>query len=149
MVAKDIMTRELVTVKPDASIREIAETLVNHKFSGLPVVDEKGHIIGIVSEGDLMQHELAPEAPEVFTQLGAVIYGKGLKEYRESFRKVAAMTAREIMTQDVITMQQDEDVSRVGQIMLKHHIKRVPILDGERLVGIISRQDIVKMMLEN
>ena len=140
MVAKDIMTRELVTVKPDASIREIAETLVNHKFSGLPVVDEEGHIIGIVSEGDLMQHELAPEAPEVFTLLGAVIYGKGLKEYRESFRKVAAMTAREIMTQDV---------SRVGQIMLKHHIKRVPILDGERLVGIISRQDIVKMMLEN
>ena len=80
--------------------------------------------------------------------MGAIIYYNGLKEYQQAFRKMSATTAEEIMTARVVTVQQQEDVSQVGQIMLDHAIKRVPVLAGNQLVGIISRSDIVKMLLQ-
>lgn len=147
MQAKDIMTAVPLTVGPKTTIEEIAKLLVANKISGLPVVAEDGTVLGIVSEGDLMQKEIAPKTPEVLSILGAIIYYNGLKEYQKAFRKMSATTAEEIMTDQVITVQSDEDVSQVGQLMLDHKIKRVPVLEGKKLVGIISRSDMVKMML--
>lgn len=148
MLAKDIMTRDLLTVTPKTNIRDIAQLLIDHKISGLPVVDEKGKVLGMVSEGDLMRKEIAPKLPDVLSVLGAIIYYNGMKEYKEAFRKMAATTAEEIMTDEVISVQIDDDVSKVGQIMLDHGIKRVPVLLGDKLVGIVSRADIVKMLLQ-
>ena len=147
MQAKDIMTHDPITVGPKTTVREIAELLINHKISGLPVVDDEGEVLGMVSEGDLMRKEIAPKAPEMLSILGAIIYYDGLKEYREAFRKMSATTTEEIMTSKVIAVQPDEDISQVGQLMLDHQIKRVPVLLDNRLVGIISRSDMVKMML--
>lgn len=148
MLVKEIMTKDVITVKPDASIRELAELLVENKISGVPVVDDAGKVCGIVSEGDLMRKEIAPEMPDELCILGAVIYYNGLQEYREAFRKFSAMTAEQIMTEKVITVKGDEKVSKVGKIMLDKHIKRVPVLDDSgKLIGIISRSDIVRMLL--
>ena len=147
MQAKDIMTQNLITVGPETTIREMAEILVKNKISGLPVVDDQGKVIGMVSEGDLMQTEIAPKLPDALSILGAIIYYNGLREYKEAFRKVAATKAEEIMTDKVVAVQAEDDVSQVGQLMLDHNIKRVPVLDGTRLVGIISRSDMVKMLL--
>ena len=102
MLAKDIMTRDVITVGPKATVREIAEILVEHKISGLPVVDGEGRVLGMVSEGDLMHKEIAPKLPDALSILGAIIYYSGLKEYQEAFRKMAASTAEEIMTAKVI-----------------------------------------------
>lgn len=148
MKAKDIMTHDPITIGPKTTIREIAEILTEHNISGLPVVGEDGSLLGIVSEGDLMRKEIAPKTPDVLSILGAIIYYNGLKEYQQAFRKMSATTAEEIMTARVVTVQQHEDVSQVGQIMLDHAIKRVPVLAGNQLVGIISRSDIVKMLLQ-
>ena len=147
MLAKDSMTRDVITVGPKATVREIAEILVEHKISGLPVVDGEGRVLGMVSEGDLMHKEIAPKLPDALSILGAIIYYSGLKEYQEAFRKMAASTAEEIMTAKVIAVQLEDDVSQVGQIMLDKHIKRVPVLMGDKLAGIISRSDMVKMLL--
>jgi len=147
MQARDIMTQALITVGANTTIREMAEILVEHKISGLPVVDGQGKVIGMVSEGDLMQTKLAPKIPDALSILGAIIYYNGLKEYKEAFRKIAAATAEEIMTKKIIAVQAEEDISRVGQLMLEHHIKRVPVLEDTKLVGIISRSDMVKMLL--
>lgn len=147
MQARDIMTQALITVGANTTIREMAEILVEHKISGLPVVDGQGKVIGMVSEGDLMQTKLAPKVPDALSILGAIIYYNGLKEYKEAFRKIAAATAEEIMTKKIIAVQAEEDISRVGQLMLEHHIKRVPVLEDTKLVGIISRSDMVKMLL--
>ena len=148
MKAKDIMTHDPITIGPKTTIREIAEILTENNISGLPVVGEDGSLLGIVSEGDLMRKEIAPKTPDVLSILGAIIYYNGLKEYQQAFRKMSATTAEEIMTARVVTVQQHEDVSQVGQIMLDHAIKRVPVLAGNQLVGIISRSDIVKMLLQ-
>ena len=148
MLVKDIMTKKVITVKKDASIREIAQTIIDHDISGLPVVDEEGNFCGIVSEGDLMRKEFAPELPDELCILGAVIYYSGLREYQDAFRKIAAISAEQLMTKKVIAVHPDDDVSKVAQIMYDKHVKRVPVLDDEKhLLGIVSRRDIVKMML--
>ncbi|WP_295632916.1 CBS domain-containing protein [uncultured Mitsuokella sp.] len=148
MLVKDIMTKNVITVKKDASIREIAQTIVDHDISGLPVVDEEGKVCGIVSEGDLVRKEFAPELPDELCILGAVIYYSGLREYQDAFRKIAAISAEQLMTKKVVAVHEDDDVSKVAKIMYDKHVKRVPVLDGEKhLLGIVSRRDIVKMML--
>ena len=147
MLAKDVMSRNVITVKADTSIREIAAMLVKEQISGMPVVDQEDNIIGIVSESDLMHKEMSPRIPDAVNILGAIIFYRGLREYQEAFRKMAATTAAEIMTEHVISVQEDEDISQVGQLMMDHHIKRVPVLAGKKLVGIISRSDMVRMLL--
>ena len=147
MLAKEIMTKGVISVKPEASIRELAELLLAKRISGVPVVDDTGALRGIVSEGDLMRKEIAPEMPDELCILGAVIYYKGLQEYKDAFRKFSAMTAQEIMTEKVLTVKVDDDVSKVAKLMLDKHIKRLPVMDGDKLAGIVSRSDIVKMLL--
>ena len=147
VLAKDIMTKDVISVKPDASIRELAELLLAKRISGVPVVDDSGALRGIVSEGDLMRKEIAPEVPDELCILGAVIYYNGLQEYKDAFRKFSAMTAKEIMTEKVLTVKENDDVSKVAKIMLDKHIKRLPVMDGDKLAGIVSRSDIVKMLL--
>ena len=74
MQVQDIMTKKVLTVRPETTVREVAEILVNHKISGVPVVEDDGRLVGIVSEGDLMSKEILPEPPAEFCILGAVIY---------------------------------------------------------------------------
>ena len=148
MQVKDIMTTKVLTVRPETTVREVAEILVNHKISGVPVVEEDGSLVGIVSEGDLMSKEILPEPPAEFCILGAVIYYKSLREFKDAFNRMAANTAEALMTKKVVTVKAEDDVSDVARIMRDKHIKRVPVLDDEgHLIGIVSRQDIVKMLL--
>jgi CBS domain-containing protein len=147
MKARDIMTTKLVTVGPETSVKDVVALLVEHKVSGIPVVDAEGKVLGMVSEGDVLRKKIAPKTPDVLSILGAMVYYDGAKEYQEAFRKMAANTAQEIMTEPVIAVDVDDDFGKVGQVILDHHIKRVPVLDKEKLVGLISRSDLVKLML--
>ncbi len=150
MLAKDIMTKGVLTVEPETPIREVAEILVNHKISGVPVVDKDGKLKGIVSEGDLLCKEAGPALPDGLCILGAVIIYHGFREYQREFRKFSAMNAAEIMTEEVETAREDTEVGEIARIMRDKHIKRVPIVDDAgKLVGIVSRQDIVKMLLQD
>jgi len=147
MKARDIMTTKLVTVGPETSVKDVVALLVEHKVSGIPVVDAEGKVLGMVSEGDVLRKKIAPKTPDVLSILGAMVYYDGAKEYQEAFRKMAANTAQEIMTEPAITVDVDDDFGKVGQVILDHHIKRVPVLDKGKLVGLISRSDLVKLML--
>ena len=148
MLVKDIMTKDVITVKKEASIREIAQTIVDHDVSGLPVMDDDGTVCGIVSEGDLVRKEFAPELPDELCILGAVIYYSGLREYQDAFRKIAAISAEQLMTKKIISVKADDDVSEVAKILYNKQVKRVPVLyEKKHLLGIVSRRDIVKMML--
>lgn len=147
MKAKDIMSTNLVTVEPGATIREIAAALIEHRISGVPVVDKAGKLLGIVSEGDLMRKELTPRLPDAVNILGAIIYYHGVARYREDFKKLMAGTAREIMTKKIISVSEDTEIEAIGKCMLDHEIKRVPVLRDGKLVGLISRADLIKALL--
>ena len=147
MKAKDIMSKEVIFVRQDASIADIASTLVNHSISGVPVVDEDGSLVGIVTEGDLLRKEAGPRVPGYLSLLGGIIYYRGVSQFYEDMRKIMAEQAESIMTAKVLTVTEDTDIDQVASIMRDHAIKRLPVVRDGKLVGIISRRDIIKLLI--
>ncbi|MEH2473525.1 CBS domain-containing protein [Nitrobacteraceae bacterium AZCC 2161] len=141
MRAHHIMTRKIIAVAPDASISEAAGLMIKHHVSGLPVVDAVGALVGIVTERDfLRRHEVGTQHKR--PRWLEFVRGPSLQalEYvHEAGRKVD-----EIMTRDVHTVTEDATLSEVVDAMDKHHIKRVPVMRGGKLVGIVSRQNFVQ-----
>lgn len=146
MLARDIMNKDVITIRENSSIEEAAEILTENNISGAPVVDKNGKLVGMVTEGDLLHQETNPRTPAFLNILGAFIYINGLERYREDFKKLAATSTSEIMTRDLVTAVGDTEIEDVAALMVKHGIKRVPVVEKDNLIGIISRADIVKTM---
>ncbi|MDD4321451.1 MAG: CBS domain-containing protein [Acidaminococcaceae bacterium] len=148
MNVEEIMTKSVVSIRRNSTIDEIARVMVEKKVSGLPVLSDGGYLVGIVTEGDLLRREMTPRLPEFINILGAVIYYHGVERYNEDFKKILAKTAVDIMTDDVITVKEGTDVGEVAKIMLDNNIKQIPVVDGSKLIGLITRADIVKLLLK-
>ena len=143
MRAADVMTLDPVSISPDASIIEAIRTMLQRKFSGLPVVDSDGALVGIVTEGDLLRRT------ETGTQRKRprwieIIIGSGrlAAEYvHTSGRKI-----REVMSSDVQTATEDTPLEEIVELMERHRIKRVPVLRDGRLVGIVCRANLLRAL---
>ena len=144
MKARDIMLKEIMTVSPDTPVRKVAELMVDRAVPSVPVVDAAGKVLGMVSEGDLLRKKIAPQRPQVVDVLGGY---QGMEEYREAFRKMGANTSGEIMTSPVVTVEADDEAAKVGETVLNHHIKQVPVLENGKLVGVISRSNLLRWLL--
>jgi CBS domain-containing protein len=127
-------------------------TAVVHLFrekaiSGVPVVDETGNVVGIVTEVDLIARHARPHFPTYIQFLDSIIYLEGQKRYRESMRRILATTAGELMTTPAQTAEPEMDVQDLAAMMVEHRVNPVPIVDGEgRLVGIVSHTDLLVMI---
>lgn len=142
MRSHQIMTRKVVTVKADASILDAANLMLQHHISGLPVVDETGTLIGIVSEGDYIRRsEIGTQTPRIGWLDFIIGAGKSALDYvHEHGRKVS-----EVMTQDdLCTAVEDMPLEQLVRLMGRKNIKRVPIVCGNRLVGIVTRSDLLR-----
>lgn len=148
MLAKDIMTKEVITVKKYATIQQIAKILTENRISGVPVVDEDGQIIGIVTKKDLLYKDVEPRFPSYVEVLGGIIFVDGVKHYEEELKKLVANTASDIMTTNVITISEDVDVKKIAEIMVERGINRLPVTNERKLVGIVSRGDIIKSLMQ-
>jgi CBS domain-containing protein len=139
MHARDVMTTDVITVGPETTIGEIAALLLDRRISAVPVI-ENGDIVGIVSEGDLMRR------PETDTDTGSspwlsLLTGPGVAPDR--FSKAHGTTAREVMTRNVITVTPDTPLDQVAHVLESKRIKRVPVVENGRLVGILSRANLL------
>jgi CBS domain-containing protein len=143
MKAQDIMTREVLTVSPQTSVREIAALMMEKNISGVPVVGDNGAIIGIVSEGDLLHR--AEVGTERKHKWWFQIFADSDAAARE-YAKVHGLSARDVMSRHVISVRDDAEIRDVADILDSHRIKRVPVLNDGRLVGIISRRDLVRAL---
>lgn len=147
MLAKDIMTHQVVTVTPDMLVPEVARLLIENRVSGLPVVNADHELIGIVSEGDLISKEASLKTPPILSLLGGFIYLESPNRFETELRKVTAVKVKDLMTRKVIAVSEDTPVSEVASIMVEKRINRVPVLRHKKLVGIITRADIVQSFL--
>lgn len=146
LTAADIMQKNVVTVNEDATMQELAELLSKNRISGVPVVDDNNRVVGIATEGDLVTIDADIHFPHYIQFLDSVIFLESVKKFDERLRKAAAYRVREIMTTEVVTVQQDEPVESIATLMTDKEINRVPVLDGDVLVGIVTRADLVRAM---
>jgi CBS domain-containing protein len=145
MKARDIMSKNVITVFPENTVEELAKILTNNSISGVPVIDKDKKVVGIVTEKDLIYRDAELRFPAVVELLGAHIYLAGVKEYNDRLKKILATNVADLMTKKVICVYEDYDIKAVVDLMLKNNINRVPVLDREdKLTGIISRADIVR-----
>jgi CBS-domain-containing membrane protein len=141
MKAKDIMTRDVVTVVPQSSVHEVAALLVKHRISGIPVTAPDGRLLGLVSEGDLVERAEVDADPKGKWWLEGFSDTEALAN---RYARAHGTTAAAVMTRRIATVGPDADLADVAHILQAHHIKRVPVVQDGKLLGIITRSDIVR-----
>ncbi|MDW7672042.1 MAG: CBS domain-containing protein [Bacillota bacterium] len=142
--AKDIMTRDVITVTKDQTVNQVIEILMDKNISGLPVVDEDGKVIGIVTEGDLIYRSKKLEIPRYFTILDSYIFLDNTKKMEEQIRKMVGYRVEDIMTKNVVVVDSEETVEEIATIMTKKNVNRVPVIKDGVLAGIVTRRDIIR-----
>jgi CBS domain-containing protein len=149
MNASDVMITDVTTVKPNTKVQEVAEILVTKQISGMPVVDDSGKVVGMISEGDLLRRSAEGAWPKVWGPpprqgwVRLLVDGDDLEtEYvNQPHRRVA-----EIMTYDIISADPETSVSDIAILLVRHRIKRVPIVRSGKLVGLVSRANIIEAL---
>lgn len=143
MRAEEIMTREVVTVRPETPVAELARLFAERGISGAPVVDAEGNLRGIVTESDLMRRvAVGAERPGLFAGLLA-----DPAERARDYARTHGRTAQDVMTTDPLTLGPDVPVDRVAKLLEERDIRRVPIVAAGRLLGVVSRADLLKAVL--
>ena len=142
MQAHDIMTPDVIAVRPDTPLAEVAELMLIHRISGLPVVED-GAVVGMLSEGDLLRRaELgtAPARPRWLT-----LFAAGDRA-AEAFVKTHGRTAGEVMSRTLVAVSPETPVEELAAQMETHRVKRLPVVRGGQLVGIVTRADLLRAL---
>ncbi|MHB1346993.1 MAG: CBS domain-containing protein [Candidatus Humimicrobiaceae bacterium] len=148
LLAKDIMTRKVITINQDASIQELSELLLDHKISGVPVVDNEGKVVGIATEGDIIVKDTNLYFPRYFKLLDSIIYLESLTEFKNSLKKHFAIKVSEIMSTEIVSSKPETTVDEIANLMVENKINRIPVLsEDKKPEGIITRADIVRSMI--
>ncbi|MFZ5969465.1 MAG: CBS domain-containing protein [Bacillota bacterium] len=148
MKAKDIMNRDVITVKAEQSIQDAAKMLLENKISGMPVIDDEGRVVGIISEADLIYREKNIHTPGFVSILQGIVFLESMKSMENQIRKIAASKVEDVMTAKVIVVKEDTKTEDIVDLMLEKRINRVPVVnDDGNLVGIVTRSDILKHII--
>jgi CBS domain-containing protein len=147
LLARDIMTPDPVTVGPELTVTEAAHLMSEKRIGALPVV-EKGRMVGLVTEGDLIMQDVRVHFPTYLSLLGGYVFAPGANERLESaLRKAVAATVSDVMTREPVTVTVDALVTDIATLMVERDIARIPVMDGDAVVGIVSKSDIVRSLV--
>jgi CBS domain-containing protein len=146
MIVRDVMTHPVRSVRATTPLRDVAELLIENRISGAPVVDADGAVLGVVSEADLLVKEQGPDA--VRHRRLARFFGES-KASQEQIAKLEAVTAGEAMTSPPRTIGSSRRISEAAALMTAHKVNRLPVVDDGRLVGIVTRSDLVRAFLRS
>jgi CBS-domain-containing membrane protein len=141
MLAKDVMTTPALAVTPDTDVQAVAELLLECRISAVPVVDEDGRVCGIVSEGDLINRADAGTRHRRSWWLEML---RGSEEQARDFLRSRGRRVKDVMTSDVVAAAEDTPLADIAALLEKHRIKRVPVLRDGKIVGIVSRADLLQ-----
>jgi len=144
LTARDIMTADPITASPDMGVTEAARLMVDKGIGALPVV-EGDQLVGLVTEGDLIMQDVKLEYPTYIQLLdGFIMYPPSTTHFEHELKKAVAATLRDVMTPDPITVQADISVEDLATLLVDRDVSRVPVLDGEDLVGIVTKSDVLR-----
>ena len=141
---REVMQEDWPILGPDATVEEAIKLFAEARISGAPVVSE-GRLLGIVTEGDLIFRDAEIKSPGFLDILGGIIPLGSTEEYRREVLKSAGVTVDEVMTDDVVTADPDATLAETATVMAEQRKKILPVVEGDRLVGIITRMDILTL----
>jgi CBS domain-containing protein len=143
----DVMSRDPIVVKPETSLKEAIKILAERRISGLPVIDDTGKLVGVISETDLMWQETGVTPPAYIMFLDSVIYLQNPATYERDLHKALGQTVGEVMSKNPITISPDKLLPEAARILNDRKIHRLPVLDSSgQVIGILTRGDIIRAM---
>lgn len=147
MQVKDIMTKQVITANEKMPVFELAELLFDKNLTGMPVVDEEKHVVGIVTEYDLLSREEHIHIPSFMKLWGQLkVAGDKKHKIKREINKILSLKVGDIMTRPVVSVSEETKVAEAARIFADEHINPLPVVDENGvLVGIVSRADIVKL----
>jgi CBS domain-containing protein len=144
---KDIMTRELITVSPQTEIVSAAKILLEKRINGLPVIDNSGKLVGILCQSDLVAQQKSIPIPSVYTLLDSFIPLTSIKRIDKEVQKIAALKVEQAMTPDPVTVGPETDIEDVARLMVDKKYHTLPVMEGDKIVGIVGKEDVLKILL--
>ncbi|SMP72882.1 CBS domain-containing protein [Desulfonatronum zhilinae] len=144
--AKDIMTRDVVTVTPDTDVNAAAKILLEKDFNGLPVLDEDGKLVGVLCQSDLVVQQREFPLPSFFTLLGGFVALTSLSQLQRAVDKMAATKVSQAMTPDPVSVSPDTPVNKLADLMAEKKYHTIPVLEDGKLVGVVGKKDILRLL---
>jgi CBS domain-containing protein len=145
LTVRDVMDADPQTVTEETPIREVVELMRDNELSGLPVVNEGGRCVGIITENDMVMGEEEGDIhfPRFIELFGGVVFLESLKKFEEKFQRAAASKAGDLMTEDPQTIGPDATLQEAGRLISRTHHNRIPVVEHGRLIGLVTRVDVL------
>jgi CBS domain-containing protein len=145
LTVRDIMDAEPVTVRPDTPVEQVVRALRDHELTGLPVVNEGGRCVGIITEQDLVMagDEEDLHLPHYIELFGGIVFLESMQRFEERLRRATAATAKDMMSEDPVTIEPEATAQEAGRTMSHHKHNRLPVVEHGRLVGMVTRVDVL------
>ncbi|HSD78106.1 MAG TPA: CBS domain-containing protein [Solirubrobacteraceae bacterium] len=146
MLVRDVMDDDPVAVRPETPIEDVVGVLREHELHGVPVVNEGGRCVGIVTEDDLVitdEHGEDLNVPHYIELFGGIVFLEPMRRFEARLRKATAATAGDLMTEDPVTVAPDADVREAARLIVEKGHNRLPVVDHGRLVGVVTRVDVL------
>ncbi|PIG91157.1 phosphoribulokinase [Gloeocapsopsis sp. IPPAS B-1203] len=141
------MSRDPIVVRSETPLNEAIQILAEKRISGLPVVNDTGKLVGIISESDLMWQETGVTPPAYIMILDSVIYLQNPAKYERDLHKALGQTVGEVMSSDPVTVSPDKTLREAAKLMHDREVRRLPVIDSEgKIIGILTRGDVVRAM---
>ncbi len=148
LTARDIMSNEVITITEDASVKELARILAIHQISGVPVINDQGGLVGVVTESDLIFQTKKVHIPTVITILDSVFYLENPHKMGDELKKMAAVKVKDILTSSPVTVNEDTTLDEIATLMAEKNVHTLPVMRDDVLVGVIGKKDIIRTLID-
>ncbi|MBW1704945.1 MAG: CBS domain-containing protein [Deltaproteobacteria bacterium] len=145
--ASDIMTTEVITVKKETNLKDLAGLLYRNHINGVPVVDDDGLLIGIICESDLIRKNKKLHIPTVVAIFDWVLYLESPKKIEKEIQRISATTVEDLYIKEVVMVDEKTPVDEIATIMEEKKVYTIPVMDGNRLVGIVGQADLIRTLV--
>lgn len=144
--ARHIMTTQVITISPQASVSDLADLLKKERISGVPVVNDAGKLVGVATQSDLIDRARKFDLPHVITILDAHIFLETPGHFKKKLEKLLASSVADIMSAETVTISPDLPMDEIASLMAEKKIHTIPVVEDNKLVGIIGKIDIVRAL---
>ena len=145
--AKDIMSADVITARESMSVKELARLLYENRISGVPVFDDNGKVVGVATESDLIDQNKKVHIPTVVAILDSFVFLENPEKLEKDIKKMAATRVGDICSHELVSVAPETPLDEVATLMAERQVHTLPVMDGEKLVGVIGKTDIIRTLV--